>query len=70
MLDLYAQGALVSAGGFLDDTGGAVILNAPDQAAATAIAENDPAVRSGVFVYELHPWRLQDWAQHLKRRYE
>jgi uncharacterized protein YciI len=70
MLDLYAQGSLVLAGGFLDESGGAVILNAPDQAAAIAITENDPAVRNGVFVYKLYPWRQQDWAQHLKRRYE
>lgn len=70
MLDLYAQGSLVLAGGFLDETGGAVILSAPDQAAAVAITESDPAVRNGVFVYKLHPWRQQDWAQHLKRRYE
>jgi uncharacterized protein YciI len=70
MLDLYAQGALLSAGPFLDETGGAVILSAPDHAAATAIVENDPAVRSGVFIYQLRPWRQQDWAQHLKRRYE
>jgi uncharacterized protein YciI len=70
MLDLYAQGALLSAGPFLDESGGAVILNAPDQAAATAITTSDPAVRAGVFIYQLYPWRQQDWAQRLKRRYE
>jgi uncharacterized protein YciI len=70
MLDLYAQGALLSAGPFLDESGGAVILKAPDHAAAAAITEDDPAVRAGVFIYQLYPWRQQDWAQHLKRRYE
>ena len=70
MLDLYAQGTLLSAGPFLDESGGAVILNAPDHAAATAITEKDPAVHAGVFIYQLYPWRQQDWAQHLKRRYE
>jgi uncharacterized protein YciI len=70
MLDIYAQAALLSAGPFLDESGGAVILNAPDQSAATAITENDPAVRAGVFIYQLYPWRQEDWAQRLKRKYE
>ncbi len=70
LLDLYAQGALTSAGRFLDDSGGAVVLSAADLAAATAFVENDPAVRLGVFVYELHPWERVDWQQHLERRLE
>jgi len=27
----------------------------------------DPAVISGVFVAELHPWGLVDWARHVKK---
>jgi uncharacterized protein YciI len=67
MLSLYSQGTMKSAGPFMDDSGGAVILNAADQAAATAIAANDPAVTSGVFVYELHPWRPVDWDRRLQK---
>lgn len=67
MLHLYAQGTLVLAGGFRDDSGGAVLFRAADVAAAKSIVENDPAVRSGIFVYQLHPWRLVDWQQRLQR---
>jgi hypothetical protein len=26
----------------------------------------DPAVVSGVFIFELHPWQLVDWESRLK----
>lgn len=67
MLSLYVRGTLVSAGPFTDDTGGAVVLAAADQTAARAIVMNDPAVTSGVFAYELHPWRRVDWERRLKK---
>jgi hypothetical protein len=28
---------------------------------------NDPAVKSGIFVYELHPWKLQPWDELAKK---
>lgn len=70
MLGLYEKGVLLSAGGFLDDMGGAVVLSAPDLAAARAIAENDPAVRLGVFLYDVHPWHMVDWEQRLRKSRE
>ena len=27
----------------------------------------DPAVVSGVFVADVHPWRLVDWERHVKK---
>jgi uncharacterized protein YciI len=67
MLGLYEQGTLIEAGGFRDDSGGAVLFRAADAAAAKSIVENDPAVRAGIFVYQLHPWHLVDWEQRLKK---
>jgi hypothetical protein len=28
---------------------------------------NDPAVKGGVFVYEMHPWKLQPWEELAKK---
>jgi len=61
MLSLYMHGDLKIAGPFADDFGGAVILNAANEAEAKGIVMKDPAVVAGVFVYELHPWSLVDW---------
>jgi uncharacterized protein len=70
MLSLYAQGLLKFAGGFADDTGGAVVLEVVDQAQAEALVADDPAVKTGLFVHELHPWRLVPWEEHLKKQRE
>ena len=67
MLSLYSKGDLKIAGPFTDDSGGAVVLNVADEAAAKSIVRNDPAVVTGVFVYELHPWGLVDWESSLKK---
>ncbi len=55
---LALQGVLAMAGPFADDAGGAVALEAEDLPAATALAMADPAVVSGVFLFEVHPWTL------------
>ena len=68
MLDLYEQGVLERAGAFLDDAGGMVLLKVKDAAQAKAIADADPAVKAGVFAYEIHPWRLVPWDKYLERR--
>ena len=62
MLSLYSRGELKIAGPFSDETGGAVVLNVASDADAKNIVAKDPAVVTGVFVYELHPWGLVDWA--------
>lgn len=68
MLSLHQRGVLRMAGGFADDSGGAAVLQVPDMTAAKAIADADPAVTSGLFVYELRPWRLMPWAEIAARQ--
>jgi uncharacterized protein YciI len=68
MLDLYSQGQLKIAGPFSDDSGGAVVLYAADQGDAKNIVIKDPAVVTGIFTYELHPWSLVDWESRLKSK--
>jgi uncharacterized protein YciI len=67
MLSLYERGALRFAGPFLDNAGGAVVLEADNEERAKAMIADDPAVVSRVFVGELHPWRLVDWEQRRKK---
>jgi uncharacterized protein YciI len=61
MLSLYIKGSMRLAGPLTDNAGGAVLLEVSDEAEAKAIVAEDPAVKSGIFVYELHPWKLQPW---------
>jgi uncharacterized protein YciI len=70
MLDLYEQGALKFAGPFLDDSGGAVVLEAADEASVKALVANDPAVKQGTFVSTIRPWSLQPWEMYLQKRKE
>ena len=71
ILDLYAQGAVKLAGGFTDEAaGGAVVLVAANEARADELARSDPAVKEGVFAYELRPWRPVDWELQLRKRNE
>jgi uncharacterized protein YciI len=67
MLDLYSKGTTKFAGPFLDDSGGAVVFEAENENDAKATVAGDPAVRSGVFVAELHPWGLVNWDQYVKK---
>jgi uncharacterized protein YciI len=67
MLSLYTKGSMRIAGPFTDDAGGAVLLEVFDEAAAKAIVTNDPAVKSGIFAYEMHPWKLQPWDELAKK---
>lgn len=41
-----------------EDTMGLVIFRAPDEAAARALMENDPAVKNGVMSARLYPYRI------------
>lgn len=66
LLNLYKAGEMKAAGPFTDDWGGGVILSVADQEAAETIARNDPAVLSGVFIWEVHPWDLVPWDQYVK----
>lgn len=67
MISLYAKGLMKQAGPLIDDTGGAVILEVSSEAEAKAIVADDPAVKTGLFVHELHPWAPVAWEEYLKR---
>lgn len=66
LIELYKNGDMKLAGPFTDDWGGGVVLSVADMRAAESIAQNDPAVLSGVFVWEVHPWDLVSWDQYVK----
>lgn len=70
MLGLFAKGLMKEAGPFLDDTGGAVILEVADEAEAKTVIAEDPAVTEGIMVPELHPWKMQPWETFLQRTRE
>jgi uncharacterized protein YciI len=53
---------LIAGGPYLDDSGGVNLIYAEDIDAAWEIVEQDPAVVSGVFVPEVHPWFYGNWA--------
>ena len=67
MLSLYIKGSMQLAGPLTDNAGGAVLLEVANEAEAKMIVMNDPAVKSGVFVYEMHPWKLQPWEEFAKK---
>ncbi|MBM3153082.1 MAG: hypothetical protein FJZ96_12925 [Chloroflexi bacterium] len=52
------EGILVLAGPCLDETFGLVVFHAEDDAAANAFMLNDPSIRAGVMMAELHPMRI------------
>lgn len=56
MRDRYDAGELLLGGPF-DHGGGIAVLDVPDEAAARALMDADPAVRAGVMVYELRALR-------------
>ncbi len=67
MLSLYIKGSMRLAGPLTDNAGGAVLLEVSDEREAKAIVANDPAIKSGIFVYEMHPWKLQPWDELAKK---
>lgn len=68
ILQLHRAGKLRCAGPFADDSGGAAVFEAADEAEARQIISNDPAVMNQIFVYDLHPWRLLPWEQYAQSR--
>jgi uncharacterized protein YciI len=67
MLELYKQSVMRFAGAFADDSGGAVMFDAENDASARAIVDADPAVASGIFMFELHRWALVPWDEVARR---
>lgn len=67
MLSMYAKGSMKMAGPFGDNSGGAWVLEAANESEAKEIVAEDPAVKTGVFQYELHAWPLVAWEKYLKK---
>jgi len=67
ILSLYVSGSLKLAGPFSDNAGGAAAFEAADGDEARAVVAADPAVVSGVFLADLHPWGLIDWERRLHK---
>jgi uncharacterized protein len=67
MLGLYIKGSMRLAGPLTDNAGGAVILVVREESEAKAIVAQDPAIKSGIFVSEMHPWKLQPWDEFAKK---
>lgn len=67
LLGLYKLKILRYAGPFGDDTGGAAVLEAVNETEAKNLIERDPAVTSGVMIYELHSWNLVPWENYVKK---
>ena len=61
---LYQQGIAIEGGPFLDHSGGLAIIKAADAAQAEEIMNQDPAIKTGVFTAELHPWMRVDWENY------
>jgi uncharacterized protein YciI len=56
---LLAQGKLVAAGPYTDDSGALMIYEADTPEQAEAFAANDPFALGGVFAkYEIKPWKV------------
>ncbi len=62
VMSLLDSGKAVIAGPFTDnsDIAGIFILRAKSADEARAWAENDPAVKAGFFIAEMHPWWSED----------
>ncbi|MFW5435038.1 YciI family protein [Paenibacillus apiarius] len=50
------QGNVFLGGPFADSSGGTVVLDVESEERAIEFAANDPAVKSGVFTYQLKEW--------------
>ena len=55
------------AGPFTDDAGGALVLEVAGEDEARTLVAEDPAVKSGVFIREIHPWALVQWEKYVKK---
>ena len=68
MVELYGKGTLKFAGPFLDDSGGAMVIEADTEAGAQALVAADPAVKGAIMIADVRPWRLVDWEPFLKKK--
>ena len=56
--ELDSEGKLVLAGPFADHSGGLLVLNCADRAAAESIMKVDPLIVSGVSTFRVHTWLI------------
>jgi uncharacterized protein YciI len=68
MLSLYVKGSMKLAGPLTDNAGGAVLLAVANESEAKSIVMEDPAVKNGIFVYEMHPWELKPWDKYANKK--
>ncbi|GAA0372791.1 YciI family protein [Bacillus horti] len=54
----FNQEKIILAGPFTDSSGGAIVIDVTLEE-AKSFAENDPAVKNGVFVYEIKEWAFK-----------
>jgi|SRR5215469_3316928 len=64
---LFEKGLLKFAGPFGDDKGGAFVLDVASEAEARVVVAEDPGIKSGVFLHEIHPWQLISREEFLKK---
>jgi uncharacterized protein YciI len=73
LIDLERQGVLFSAGPLTDgggkSHGGLIILRAPDQAAAEAVAALEPFTKAGLRLTEVIPWQRNEGTIGLNIRF-
>jgi uncharacterized protein len=68
MLSLFVKGSMKLAGPLTDNARGAVLLEVANESQAKSIVMDDPAVKAGIFVYEMHPWELNPWDKYAKKK--
>lgn len=56
MTDLEDRGILVLGGGFLDGAGAMGVLKTETLDEARKLSEDDPSVKAGIVITEVHPW--------------
>jgi len=56
---LHEQDVLIAAGPFGDGSGGLILIEAENEAAAKAVAEGDPFVSQGAERYTLKGWEVR-----------
>jgi uncharacterized protein YciI len=63
---LYDAGLALMGGPFADHSGGMILLQVESIEHAIEIAENDPAVKNGIFIYQVKSWN--DILNHYENR--
>ena len=61
---LFQEEILLEGGPFLDHSGGMALIRVKNLEQALEIVAQDPAVKSGVFTAEIHPWMRVNWENY------